>query len=344
MEAKGEVLFCVDMGTTRTRVWVTEAEKRWARCEADFGVRNVALGQSKEWLVAQLDMLLRSTLHSALDNGLSREPVAIAAAGMITSEHGLYELKHLQAPVSISSLASNLTRTRFPGRLGIPLILVPGVRTASGDTSLATVLRTDLMRGEETLCAGLLQAGTLEPGSALLNLGSHWKWIVIDSLGQIQRSVTSLTGEMIHAVQTNTILSSGLPLGAPTALDPVWLQSGFDEASRSGLGRALFATRILELEAKSAPSELLSFVYGAFICDEVARLPSRIEDGIKKIVLSGSTALTSAWSTYLNERGRDTVALDESTREIRYIEGLGSLIRMNRTGSRHRCVDERAVR
>src|SRR5205807_2260285 len=88
-----------------------------------------------------------------------------------------------------------------------PIFLVPGVRTGSltGDATQA-----DIMRGEETLCLGLLTMGKAVAGGVVLNLGSHWKAIRLDSDGRIAGSVTSLVGEMIYAAQTATILSNSV--------------------------------------------------------------------------------------------------------------------------------------
>ena len=54
---------------------------------------------------------------------------------------------------------------------------------------------------------GLVANGLAPLPGVVLNLGSHWKAISLDENGRIVSSVTSLSGEMIHAVQTTTILT-----------------------------------------------------------------------------------------------------------------------------------------
>ncbi len=63
----------------------------------------------------------------------------------------------------------------------------------------------------------MLGLAASRPGQALtvLNLGSHWKAIQVSESGQITRSWTTLSGELLHAIMTQTILASAVPLWAP---------------------------------------------------------------------------------------------------------------------------------
>ena len=134
---------------------------------------------------------------------------------MITSSLGLVEIPHLPAPAGLADLSAAIHTCRFPEITHLPILLIPGVRSGPSRCSLETIGSADMIRGEESLCMGLLASGRLKAGSKLLNLGSHWKIISIDDEGRIVASVTSLSGELIHATQTQTILASALPCRPP---------------------------------------------------------------------------------------------------------------------------------
>jgi 2-dehydro-3-deoxygalactonokinase len=321
MPDEESLLFCVDMGTTRTRVWLTQDETIHAFQAGDFGVRDVAAGRPREWLANQLKNLLNATYAKA---SLNRYPQAIVAAGMITSAEGLREVPHLQAPVGPRELAAHLHSETFAisDAHDLPLLLVPGIRTGPRADTIESVLSTDMMRGEETLCVGLLESGALNADTVLLNLGSHWKWIWIDCENRISRSHTTLTGEMIHATQANTLIASALPQNPPQDLDADWVHHGFTEASRSGLSRALFCIRLLQQQKIGTPEERLSFLYGAFLQSELAQLKGQFRTGNGKLVVAGEPSLAQTWKYYAENAGVPATVLTVMDREQAYLRGL----------------------
>ena len=313
-------IFCVDMGTTRTRAWLTVGAEIEAHCAADFGVRNVAAGESKQWLEQQLCALLDETYAARKTTSIAC-PNVIIAAGMITSAQGIAEVPHVETPAGADELAASIHRHPRASRPEWSLLLVPGIRTGPLAAGREATLETDIMRGEETLSIGLLRTGALQPSAALLTLGSHWKWITIDAEKRIARSRTSLTGEMIHAVQANTLLAASLPQRRPDAFDPDWVDLGFREATRSGLGRALFCVRLLEQKGHGTGDQRLSFLYGAFLSGEIEHLSTRTQN----LLISGPPDLARLWQHYLAPTGISADVLEENDRESAYLQGLRSL-------------------
>ena len=171
-------------------------------------------------------------------------PRYAVAAGMTTSAQGMEDVTHAEAPAGVEDLAKRMRAVKLSQRDETTLILVPGVRTGSLQVVVEDISTTDLMRGEETLCMGLLESGVLNSNMLLLNLGSHWKWIWVDRNRRIAGSRTTLTGEMIHAVQTNTLLAASVRQGRPVAFNREWVQHGLRKAQSEGLGRALFCVRL----------------------------------------------------------------------------------------------------
>src|SRR5262249_47942624 len=148
-------------------------------------------------------------------------------------------------------------------------LLIPGVRSGTAATGPDAIGETDVMRGEETLCIGLNSLGLIKPPAVVLNLGSHWKAIQIDAEGRIASSITTLSGELIHSAQTQTVLASAVINDRPDRLDQAWIEAGMREERRSGLPRALFCVRLFELAGEGTPQDRLVFMIGAFIAADL---------------------------------------------------------------------------
>jgi 2-dehydro-3-deoxygalactonokinase len=166
------------------------------------------------------------------------------------------------------------------------------------------------------------------PG-VVLNLGSHWKAIEIDPQGQVAGSITTLSGEMVHAVQTTTILASAVPTDRPNSLDPHWVSAGMREQRRRGLPRALFCVRLLEQAASTSPAERLAFLIGAFIaCDMGALLSAgKIAKHINMAIV-GNAAIAQAWRFALGEEGIAAICIGEQQTETALLAGLQSILAM----------------
>ena len=262
--------------------------------------------------------------------GLARRPSAILAAGMVTSDQGLVEVPHVEAPAGIADIARHLQVESFMLAEGdsLPLFFVPGVRSGFGVEGLAATFETDLMRGEETLCLGLLKQERLTPGTLLLNLGSHWKLIWFDAQKRIAGSRTRLTGEMIHAIQAHTLLASSVPQQRPRVLHEDWVQLGYDQAARFGLSRALFCTRLLDLRGMGTGEQRLSFLYGCVIHGEMSYLTALRNERPVSLLLAGSAPLARICAKYSKQLGIPADILSEDNREQAYLLGLRTLYRV----------------
>jgi 2-dehydro-3-deoxygalactonokinase len=319
-------LLCVDSGTTNTRAWLVAGDRILARREAPLGARDTARDGHARALRAALRDLIAG-LRSTCDAQDVLPPRHIAAAGMITSAQGLVEVPHVNAPAGLGELAAGARETLLPDVADLPFVFVPGVRTAAVPNAPPGIGATDVMRGEETLCIGLLEQGRLAPGGALLSVGSHWKLIRIDEAGRVAWSVTSLAGEMIHAARGQTILASAVPGGPLTEPDLPHLLEGMDEARRSGLARALFCVRLLELSGVATPEGRLSFLVGAFIGADLDRLRASgaLAPGTP-VTVAGDEKVGGAWSLALDRFGCPARSLTAAEVESGSIAGLGAIL------------------
>jgi 2-dehydro-3-deoxygalactonokinase len=319
--------FCavfVDTGTTNSRVWLVRGESILAKAEAQVGVRDTAKDGSSDRLRAALKELIEKVRAQVED----AKPMCVAAAGMITSALGLAEVPHLLAPAGIAELSAAVRIHQFPEVTDLPVLLVPGVKSGQMPCELATVGEADLMRGEETLCVGMLMAGLAKAPATVLNLGSHWKAIKLDANGRIAASVTSLAGELVYAAQTQTILASAVPHERPTMVNFDWLEAGMREQRTSGLARALFCVRLLEQMEQSkqgSAEDRLSFLIGAFIAADLDALTGR---GIlsDSVIIVGSGALAEAWRHALTQNNVQSQIITGEQSERALLAGLRSIV------------------
>jgi 2-dehydro-3-deoxygalactonokinase len=316
-------LICIDTGTTNTRVWLTVGDQIIASARAGVGVRDTARDGSPARLHKALRELIAQMQTQAKE--IAQTPRAVLAAGMITSPLGLVEVPHVPAPAAQANLSTATQTHHFPQITDLPVLLVPGVRSGPVQCDAETIGAADVMRGEETLCVGLHALGLLAPGATLLNLGSHWKLIRLDEAARIAASVTSLTGELIHTTQTQTILASAVPQTKPTSIDQRWLEAGMHEQRQSGLARALFCVRLLEQRAKSTPEERLAFLLGVYLA---ADLDAWLRRGLlPQVVITGGGAMAEAWQAVLVASAIEVKVLDEASVEQGFLTGLRQIAR-----------------
>jgi 2-dehydro-3-deoxygalactonokinase len=316
----------IDAGTTNTRAWLADHNQLLARATAAVGVRDTARDGSPARLHNALHDLIADLCAEADSHELNSVPSCVVAAGMITSSLGLVEVPHLPAPVGLAELSAAIHTCRFPEITHLPILLIPGVRTGPSRCSLETIGSADMMRGEESLCMGLLVSGKLKAGSKLLNLGSHWKVISLDETGRIVSSVTSLAGELIHATQTQTILASALPGERPATLDKDWLDAGMRQQRQSGLARTLFCVRSIEQRCDGGPDQRYAYVIGAYLSAELddLRTSGVLADDVP-VTISGAGVLAEAWRYALEQISIPTFVLSEAEIDSAFITGLQSL-------------------
>ncbi len=318
-----DCFIAIDAGTTNSRAWLVEAGIVRAGHSVSVGVRDTARDGHPERLWAGLRGLVDSVRSQS-----NAQPTLIAAAGMITSVLGLKEVAHVMAPAGVVELAAERLELQLPEISDLPLVLFPGVRSGAWFPE-EDVESTDLMRGEETLCIGL---ASQRPGKPLtvLNLGSHWKAIQVDFQGRITGSWTTLSGEMLQAVMTQTILASSVPEGRPAVLDEEWRSRGGEMFSRYGLSRTLFSVRLWEVQAASrvTAEQRLAFLVGAMVAEGLDgfRRAGYLTGGSVQLV--GSGGIADAWQSLLAQSGLAVERIDGEATAQAFVSGIGELLRV----------------
>lgn len=287
----------IDGGTTNTRVALAAEGRVIDTRKISLGNKDCVDGNGpfKEALKEAIAAILA-------ENSLCEKDIeAIIASGMITSEYGLMEVKHITAPAGIKELHEAMVKAEFPEISGLPVWFIPGVKTEP-----AYLADTDIMRGEETEMMGLMHEDFIDYAWVLP--GSHSKHIFLDSEGRIEKFRTMMTGEMIAAMAQNTILKGSVRLDL-MGFNAPFLIMGYDFCRENGLNSALFKVRILKNVFGRNDLEVYSFFLGAVLAQEIAAL---IDCGRKGVVLGGKSQIRSAMSYILKFKTKmDIVNVDD---------------------------------
>jgi 2-dehydro-3-deoxygalactonokinase len=299
--------------TTNTSVWLVRGDQVVAEARSSVGARDTARDGSPQRLEAALQGLVAGVRREGEALPVPCRPMVVVAAGMLTSSLGLRAVEHVAAPAGVDELAARVERHTFPSVTDLPVVLVPGVRSGPPRCERDAVGSTDVIRGEETTALGLHLLGWLPVGGIVLSLGSHWKAIHVDRDGRITSSVTSLGGELIDVVTSQTVLAGSLPRQWPAAFDRAWVDEGVHETQRSGFARALFCVRLLEQRVTSTPDERLAYLIGASIGSVMDTLLARrsFRAGTR-VLVTGNAALAHAFAAQLQGTSVDAVPVSET--------------------------------
>jgi len=314
--------FAVDSGTTNSRVWLMRDREVLAKKRVSVGVRNTAIDGNNRALVKGI----REAIFELTPEGDAGErPHIVIAAGMITSNLGLHEVRHVQAPAGLSELASNIQEKHFEDLQGISFYFLPGVRSGPGVADLDNVDSIDIMRGEETEVMGALEEiERIRDGPLLyIHLGSHTKMIQLDASRRISAGASTLAGELTQSIVEQTILRSSLPETPFATFNPTFFSHGWDHCQHVGFTRSLYEVRILQLNSVFSKEDLASFMLGAIISEEFQCLAVLTRDALRQqVLLSGLPHLQPAWEFALENHGFSVRKLDEEETERCFLTGM----------------------
>lgn len=286
----------MDMGTTNTRLYLCMGDEVVGHVAGGFGA---SLGKKS----GRGELCLRT--RRLLDELFAQHAVgeddieSIVTLGMAGSELGLLEVPHIPLPADAGTLAENIQKKKLDG-FRSSFLFIPGVKKVAGNALL------DMMRGEETEAIGLLSMLTPEKDLLLLLPGTHNKIVSLDKSGSILDAYTTLSGELLDTIISNTILVGQVTHEFQIIASAV--HEGMQYAKENGLNAALFHIRVMQKNGVHIHA-LSSFLYGCVLGEDVS-LIRRIANG-RKVYVSGRKALREVYSLLL---GKETaVMLDEHT-------------------------------
>ncbi|HEV3120710.1 MAG TPA: 2-dehydro-3-deoxygalactonokinase, partial [Isosphaeraceae bacterium] len=255
------------------------------------------------------------------------------------SDVGLVNVPHVPAPAGLDELARGIDSRMLPEIDTLPIHFMPGVRTPAG-AGPEGWSQSDVMRGEECETLGAWLALRDRPTAlefcSQRNLflwpGSHTKLVEVDPSGRIERSHTTLAGELLDALARHTLLAASLPREWPEELDPGALAEGARLARREGLGRSAFLVRIAHLAGRFDPAQRAAFLIGAAVADDVSHLTPHMRGPV--LWIGGRQPLRDLYAAELKATGLGCVeAIDDHLAESASARGaLAIALRLDELG------------
>lgn len=290
-------LIALDWGSTSLRAFLMDATGTLlAERSSDDGASRLTGGPAE----------FERALRSLVGDWLQAHPRApLLACGMVGSQHGWREAPYAPCPVAIDELDRHSTVAH--GADGLRMRIIPGVCVAA-DPDVA-----DVMRGEETQIAGLVDA---HPGLAarcrVVLPGTHSKWVEVRD-GCILSLRTCMTGELFSVLREHSVLGRLMPPAAD------FDAGAFDEGLRrsrddAGLGLSwdLFSVRARALMRQLETAALPDYLSGLLVGHEVAGA-LRAAPGDEPLALVGDPALCERYARALQSFGRPAQVVASNT-------------------------------
>lgn len=234
----------IDWGSTNLRAWRYQQGECIDRRRSEAGVTRLN-GRSP------------AEVFATITQDWPVNDVPVVMAGMVGSNAGWQTAPYLACPVSLSQLASRLTRVEDKAWI------VPGLSIERGDNH-------NIMRGEETQ---LLGAIGLAPAAVYVMPGTHAKWVQAQG-DTVTDFRTVMTGELHYLLLQHSLVGSGLPPQQPDA-------AAFADGLETGCNDSSILSRLFEVRAAhilgSRPRESISdFLSGLLIGHEVTLMQQQL--------------------------------------------------------------------
>jgi 2-dehydro-3-deoxygalactonokinase len=318
----------IDSGTTNSRIRLVDEEENAVLdvVKIQVGVRNTAIEGSNARLKEEIQLGIKEIIKK---NGLTPVNISyIVASGMITSNLGIYEVPHVTAPADIDDFVHQSKIIRSNEFLDIPCILIPGMKN-KGDVQIApphsTLNEYDVMRGEEVETFGLLNQMDVSGKGIMVLPGSHTKYVEVLENKSIGSCLSTLGGEILHAVRKETILSNSLNHNLIEHINYEMLEKGYNSTKDVGLTRSLYQVRLLQIFSDCDENERANFLVGAVIYHDILALISSIDMmDANWIIVGGSKQLRKAFVHLLSYTNNDWNVLEATDNQAEYAQVYGA--------------------
>ncbi len=284
----------VDWGTSRLRVWRIDNAAAQLITDAGPGMNQLAPNQFESTL---LEILAPVLAERSKNTDLEVNPTIVLACGMVGAKQGWQEAPYRLTPCTPIS-TNELMQVNTTDRR-ISMYIVPG---------LSQHEPADVMRGEETLIAGLLKQHPNFTGCVCLP-GTHCKWVSLIE-GEVIGFNTTLTGELFQLLSEQSILRNDI-----NSHD--WDDDAFESAileinsNPSQLIRSLFSIRAESLLHATTAAISSARLSGLLIGSDIASVPNRVDHNCTMII--GQSDLAKHYQQALHVLGIKSECLSMET-------------------------------
>ncbi len=276
----GKAWIAVDWGTSRMRVWqVTESNANLIT-DSGPGMNHLNPDQFESTLLKAIEPVL---LEQSQINDQNDVRTMVLACGMVGAKQGWQEAPYRSTPCMPVSAGDLMQVNTVDKRIAV--FIIPG---------LCQHKPADVMRGEETLIAGLIHQRPAYTGNVCLP-GTHCKWVSLVD-GRVTEFATTLTGELFQLLAEQSILRNDIDTRA-------WDNDAFNSAVKFiaanpvQLSRALFSVRAQSLLQANPPAKNTARLSGLLIGSDIASVSSSIEG--QETLIIGQSALANRYQQAL---------------------------------------------
>jgi 2-dehydro-3-deoxygalactonokinase len=269
------------------------------RSKRNIGSMHVSIAGSNDILLENLKEMydeLRDRNHIP-----PAEPVPIFASGMVTCPYGIFEVPHLETPVSPAKLFCHTYAYQENCYFNQTLNLIRGVKTVKDGMVVTTdnIQSVNNMRGEEIETFGILSCYgevSFRERLAIFLPGSHTH-IVYVVKNEIVDLLSTFSGELFHALTKETILADSIDLES-TQINENLLLNGAEMLRGHGLNRALYlahAMKIFNVSDKVGRKSYLTGVIFGGIIDAFANLLGARWPAVDRIIIAGNSYIAAIY-------------------------------------------------
>lgn len=285
----------IDAGTTNSRIYLMDQETNEVvdQVKRKIGIRNVAIDQSTKNFQNALSLAIEEMF---VNNHIQHHQISfIVASGMITSNLGLVEVPYVINPSTINNFATASVIRKIPEFYDLPCIFIPGAKNRVNthiDQEIYKEIHTyDVMRGEEVEVFGLIDQLHLTGKGMFILPGSHMKYVLVEN-DKILSSLSTLSGEILYAIQKETILTNSLHEDLLKEINVDVLLQGFQAGRSYGLSRTLYQIRLSQLFDRLGENERANYYVGSVLADDLKALKETYHlETLDWIVVGGNNPL-----------------------------------------------------
>lgn len=325
----------LDCGTTNTKCYIINDEGTLlAEGYSRFGVKDNALKQDREDYKKDLKLIVANTVSKA---GLSMSNIKVVIAfGMISSDLGLMVLPHAEAPVGIADQQRNiqiLDTSLFGNE--ITFCLIRGIKNPlEKEKDLQNVFTCDFMRGEETQVAGIIEKYKPMEDFNVIMFSSHLKIIHVSSDMKIQRSMTTMSGQIFDCIVNNTVVGKSVMVHdaeKQTMSNEQLIQLAEDTVEQTGLMRAFLLPRFMESFTEMTSMDRLIYLDAILALEDLKAIKEYYGEGrfaSHKYYFIGQKTRCEMFAGILKKKCSDTpieIEIIDGKEKNREISILGAL-------------------
>jgi len=314
----------IDVGTTNTRIRYIKNNKIMATYRSNTGVRDTAIKGSTRYLEHNLKDGIKYCLNESGKN--IKDIDGIIATGMITSNLGIYEIHHLETPVSMNKISKEIKNKVFDNIVDYPIHFIPGVKNKVKNLSINSFQDIDMMRGEEVEAFGAATLYPLDNKTIYISPGSHTKFVFMDKDKSIEKCSTTLTGEILWALSQETILASSINKDLVTYIDEDYVKKGIESVQKHGFTKTCFSVRLMDTFLETNANQRANFLSGALLYQDIMSINNEIASGDYNIIIGGKSILRGLYYLIISQMDYDMSKVKIlNDDEVEILSSLGAI-------------------